>query len=113
MRAFYTDRRKTLEWACRRPPSWASKTITGLTVAAAAATLIGAPALPCTDEQGGRLRDEARVFACLGLWFAFGTNALIIGATFAAFSYRYAGQRSGLQTRGEGPRGRAARPERA
>ncbi|MFI0981558.1 MFS transporter [Streptomyces sp. NPDC021093] len=61
-------------------------TITGLTVLAAVATTFGVPKLG-RAEGGGGLRQELGVFRRPRLWLALATSALIIGATFSAFSY--------------------------
>jgi predicted MFS family arabinose efflux permease len=61
-------------------------TISGLTLIAAVATLIG---VPRTDrpEGGGGFREEIGVFRKPKLWLVLSTSTLIIGATFSAFSY--------------------------
>jgi len=56
-----------------------------LTVVIAVATLVALP--PLTPESAGGLRAELRVFSNPRLWFVMGTSTLVIGATFAAFSY--------------------------
>ncbi|MER0243243.1 MFS transporter [Streptomyces sp. HSW2009] len=60
--------------------------ISGLAVLAALCTLIGVPALQRADD-GGNLRSEAEVLRSPRLWLVLSTSTLIIGATFAAFSY--------------------------
>lgn len=56
-----------------------------LTVVIAAATMIALPRL--TPDSNGGLRAELRVFQRPKLWLIMATSTLIIGATFAAFSY--------------------------
>lgn len=56
-----------------------------LTVVIAVATVIALP--PLTPESTGDPGMELRVFQQPGLWFIMATSTLIIGATFAAFSY--------------------------
>jgi predicted MFS family arabinose efflux permease len=56
-----------------------------LTVVIAVATMVALPRLPL-DSAGG-LRAELRVFQSPRLWSVMATSTLIIGATFAAFSY--------------------------
>ncbi|MFF7352342.1 MFS transporter [Streptomyces filipinensis] len=56
-----------------------------LTLVAAGATLAGVPRLQAAPSGG--LRAEAGVFARRRLWLVLATSTLIIGATFAAFSY--------------------------
>ncbi|RMI42038.1 MFS transporter [Streptomyces triticirhizae] len=69
-----------------RAAFWA---VAGLTVLAAGATVLGVPAAPAPERDGERdgLRGELGVFRRARLWWAFATSTLIIGATFAAFSY--------------------------
>ncbi|WP_017587188.1 MFS transporter [Nocardiopsis ganjiahuensis] len=57
-----------------------------LTLVVAVATV---PALPRLDrsDDAGRLRTEIEVFTRPRLWLVMGTSTLVIGATFAAFSY--------------------------
>ncbi|MEV6121668.1 MFS transporter [Streptomyces sp. NPDC052077] len=66
-----------------RAAFWA---VGALTVLAALATVKGVPRLDRPDG-GGDLRREAAVFRNGRLWLALSTSTLIIGATFAAFSY--------------------------
>ncbi|MFD9409703.1 MFS transporter [Streptomyces sp. NPDC059989] len=66
-----------------RAAFWA---ITVITVAAAAATLLGVPRSVGTGSSVG-FREEAAAFRRPGLWRALSTSTLIIGATFSAFSY--------------------------
>ncbi|MFM9370097.1 MFS transporter [Streptomyces sp. Da 82-17] len=68
-----------------RAAFWA---ITGLTVVAAAVTLLAVPQIerPATGAGGG-FRGEIAVFRKPRLWLVLSTSTLIIGATFAAFSY--------------------------
>ncbi|MCP2168409.1 MFS transporter [Goodfellowiella coeruleoviolacea] len=66
-----------------RAPFWA---IAVLTVLAALATLGGVPALERASAEGG-IRQELGVFRNARLWLVLSTSTLIIGATFAAFSY--------------------------
>lgn len=56
-----------------------------LTVVIAIATMIALPRL--TPDSNGGLRAELRVFQRPKLWLIMATSTLIIGATFAAFSY--------------------------
>lgn len=56
-----------------------------LTVVITVATMIALP--PLTPDSTGGLRAELRVFQRPKLWFIMATSTLIIGATFAAFSY--------------------------
>ncbi|WGW12480.1 MFS transporter [Saxibacter everestensis] len=56
-----------------------------LTVVIAVATLLALPRL--TPDNSSGLRAELRVFRNPRLWFIMATSTLIIGATFAAFSY--------------------------
>ncbi|MEU1734026.1 MFS transporter [Streptosporangium sp. NPDC020145] len=65
-----------------RAAFWA---VGALTVVAALATTAGVPRLGRAD--GGGLRREMAVFRNGRLWLALSTSTLIIGATFAAFSY--------------------------
>ncbi|MGW6268445.1 MFS transporter [Streptomyces sp. NPDC055060] len=78
-----------------RAAFWA---ITGLTVLAALATLVGVPRTEHAEraehdsgadgsEEGGGLRQELRVFRSRRLWLTLTTSTFIIGATFSAFSY--------------------------
>ncbi|MFG2222550.1 MFS transporter [Streptomyces sp. NPDC048644] len=60
--------------------------ISGITVLAALATLVGVPALGRAPGSGG-IRAELTAFRNPGLWLALSTSTLIIGATFSAFSY--------------------------
>ncbi|SHN23718.1 MFS transporter [Streptomyces yunnanensis] len=60
--------------------------ITGMTVLVAPATVVGVPGT-ARAEGGGGIREEAVAFRRPRLWLAFSTSTLIIGATFAAFSY--------------------------
>ncbi|MFD5316012.1 MFS transporter [Streptomyces sp. NPDC127098] len=60
--------------------------ISAIAVVAAATTLVGVPALARAEEEGG-FRQELGVFRRPRLWLALSTSTLIIGATFAAFSY--------------------------
>ncbi|MFD3683472.1 MFS transporter [Nocardiopsis sp. NPDC058631] len=57
-----------------------------LTVIVAVATMLALPRLEKSDEAG-ELRSEMAVFRSPRLWAVMGTSTLIIGATFAAFSY--------------------------
>ncbi|MDT0268007.1 MFS transporter [Streptomyces sp. DSM 44915] len=66
-----------------RAAFWA---ISVLTLLAAAATLRGVPARAVTAERPD-VRRELTVFRRPAVWWAFATSTLIIGATFAAFSY--------------------------
>jgi predicted MFS family arabinose efflux permease len=61
-------------------------TITGITVVAAVATLLGVPHTE-RAEAGAGLRAEMGVFGNRRLWLALSTSTLVIGATFSAFSY--------------------------
>ncbi|WP_405795291.1 MFS transporter [Streptomyces sp. NBC_01506] len=65
-----------------RAAFWA---ITALTVLAALASLVGIPRLERAENAG--LRQELGAFRNRRLWLAFATSTLVIGATFAAFSY--------------------------
>ncbi|MEU9104968.1 MFS transporter [Streptomyces xanthophaeus] len=68
-----------------RAAFWA---ISGLTVLAALATIVGVPGGTGAGEGGSAsLKEEVRVFRNPRLWLVFSTSTLIIGATFAAFSY--------------------------
>lgn len=60
-------------------------TIAVLTVVIAVATMVGLPRL--TPDSSGGLRVELQVFKRPTLWLVMATSTLIIGATFAAFSY--------------------------
>ncbi|OEV04206.1 MFS transporter [Streptomyces oceani] len=66
-----------------RAAFWA---ITALALLAALGTFVGVPNLAPTQDGGG-VRGELAVFRGRRLWLALSTSALIIGATFAAFSY--------------------------
>ncbi|KOT64242.1 MULTISPECIES: MFS transporter [Streptomyces] len=57
-----------------------------LTVGAAVCTAVGVPRLERADAGGG-VREELGVFRKPRLWLALSTSTLIIGATFAVFSY--------------------------
>ncbi|MEU1786041.1 MFS transporter [Streptomyces sparsogenes] len=61
-------------------------TISALTLVAAGATLAGVERLD-RARAGGGFREELGVFKNPRLWLALSTSTLIIGATFAAFSY--------------------------
>ncbi|MEU1663452.1 MFS transporter [Streptomyces sparsogenes] len=61
-------------------------TISALTLVAAVATLAGVERLD-RAQGGGGFREELGVFKNPRLWLALSTSTLIIGATFAAFSY--------------------------
>ncbi|MFF0575619.1 MFS transporter [Streptosporangium saharense] len=67
-----------------RAAFWA---VGALTVVAALATMAGVPRLGRADGGDGDLRKEMTVFRNGRLWLALLTSTLIIGATFAAFSY--------------------------
>lgn len=67
-----------------RAAFWA---ISGLTVLAAVATIVGVPATSGDGDADGTIRQEMRAFRNARLWLAFATSTLTIGATFAAFSY--------------------------
>lgn len=67
-----------------RAAFWA---VGALAVVAALATMTGIPRLGRTNGGDGDLRQEMTVFRNGGLWLALSTSTLIIGATFAAFSY--------------------------
>ncbi|GGS84390.1 MFS transporter [Nonomuraea spiralis] len=67
-----------------RAAFWA---VGALTVVAALATMAGVPRLGRTDGGDGDFRQELAVFRNGRLWLALATSTLIIGATFAAFSY--------------------------
>jgi MFS transporter, DHA1 family, inner membrane transport protein len=70
------------EWAGWRAAFWA---ISGLTVVAALATFAW---VPRTEPAGaGGLREELGVFRRPRLWATLVTSTLVIGATFAAFTY--------------------------
>ncbi|MDT0320345.1 MFS transporter [Streptomyces millisiae] len=60
--------------------------ISAIAVVAAATTLVGVPALARAEGEGG-FRQERGVFRRPRLWLVLSTSTLIIGATFAAFSY--------------------------
>jgi predicted MFS family arabinose efflux permease len=60
--------------------------IAALTVIAALCTIIGVPRLD-RAEGGSKFREELAVFKNPRLWRVLSTSTLIIGATFAAFSY--------------------------
>ncbi|MER8073503.1 MFS transporter [Streptomyces sp. NPDC094034] len=66
-----------------RAAFWA---ISALTVLAALCTIVGVPSLG-RAEGTGNLREELAVFRKRRLWLVFSTSTMIIGATFAAFSY--------------------------
>ncbi|MFC8126523.1 MFS transporter [Streptomyces sp. NPDC057302] len=66
-----------------RAAFWA---ITGLTVLAALATLVGVPRIERADD-GGNLRQELGAFSNPRLWLTLTTSTFVIGATFSAFSY--------------------------
>ncbi|MFD3941897.1 MFS transporter [Streptomyces sp. NPDC058579] len=67
-----------------RAAFWA---IAVLAVLAAAAVAVGVPHLELPGNGGGSFRAEVQVFRRPPLWSALVTSTLIIGATFAAFSY--------------------------
>ncbi|MFD4693520.1 MFS transporter [Streptomyces sp. NPDC058463] len=67
-----------------RAAFWA---ITVLTVIAAAATFWGVPRMDRPGSSTGTFREEVKVFRLPRLWLVLSTSTLIIGATFAAFSY--------------------------
>ncbi|MEV4064195.1 MFS transporter [Nonomuraea dietziae] len=67
-----------------RAAFWA---VGALTVIAALATTLGVPGLGRADGGNGDFRQEMSVFRNGRLWLALSTSTLIIGATFAAFSY--------------------------
>ncbi|MFD4868977.1 MFS transporter [Streptomyces sp. NPDC058412] len=68
-----------------RAAFWA---ISGLTVLAALATIVGVPSLTGAEgENGPSVKEEMRAFKNPRLWLVFSTSTLIIGATFSAFSY--------------------------
>ncbi|MEU4266384.1 MFS transporter [Streptomyces sp. NPDC026092] len=67
-----------------RAAFWA---IAVLAVLAAAAVAVGVPHLELPGNGGGSFRAEVQVFRRPSLWAALVTSTLIIGATFAAFSY--------------------------
>ncbi|MFJ3721865.1 MFS transporter [Streptomyces sp. NPDC090045] len=68
-----------------RAAFWA---ISGLTVLAALATIVGVPSVTGAEGEGGpSVKDEMRAFKNPRLWLVFSTSTLIIGATFSAFSY--------------------------
>lgn len=60
--------------------------ISAIAVLAALATLAGVPRLG-RAEGGGSVREELAAFRKPRLWLVLSTSTLIIGATFAAFSY--------------------------
>ncbi|MEV6423168.1 MFS transporter [Streptomyces sp. NPDC051662] len=66
-----------------RAAFWA---ISALTVLAALCTIVGVPSLG-RAEGTGNFRAELTVFKKRRLWLALSTSTMIIGATFAAFSY--------------------------
>jgi DHA1 family inner membrane transport protein len=70
------------EQAGWRAAFWA---IAALTVVAAAGTVAGVPQVE--RVSGGALRVELGVFRTPGLWLVLSTSTLIIGATFAMFTY--------------------------
>lgn len=57
-----------------------------ITVVAGAAIAVAVPALDHSDDSGD-FGDEMLVFRSAKIWLALCTSTLIIGATFAAFSY--------------------------
>jgi DHA1 family inner membrane transport protein len=57
-----------------------------ITVIAAVATMIAVPSLEHAEDAGD-FREELTVFRNRRLWLVLSTSTLIIGATFAAFSY--------------------------
>ncbi len=59
--------------------------IAAITVVAALFTTRGVPALP--HMGSGAVREELGVFRRPRLWLVLGTSTLVIGATFAAFSF--------------------------
>ncbi|QKW52119.1 MFS transporter [Streptomyces buecherae] len=61
-------------------------TISGLAVLAALITIVGVPALKRVDA-GDDFRSQAAALRNPRLWLVLSTSMLIIGATFAAFSY--------------------------
>ncbi|MFJ9028195.1 MFS transporter [Streptomyces sp. NPDC102274] len=61
-------------------------TISALTVLAALCTIAGVPSLG-RAEGTGNFREELAVFKKRRLWLVLSTSTMIIGATFAAFSY--------------------------
>ncbi|RFU84118.1 MFS transporter [Streptomyces triticagri] len=67
-----------------RAAFWA---ITVLTVIVAAVTALAVPRLDRPGAAGGTFRDQVQVFRRPRLWLVLSTSTLIIGATFAAFSY--------------------------
>ncbi|RII17700.1 Inner membrane transport protein YdhP [Streptomyces sp. YIM 130001] len=67
-----------------RAAFWA---ITVLTLIAAAVTAVAVPRLERPGAGGSGLRDEMQVFRRPRLWLVLSTSTLIIGATFAAFTY--------------------------
>ncbi|RSN11672.1 MFS transporter [Nonomuraea sp. WAC 01424] len=67
-----------------RAAFWA---VGALTVIAALATMAGVPRLGRARGGDGDFRQELTVFRNGRLWLALATSTLIIGATFAAFSY--------------------------
>ncbi|MEU0738456.1 MFS transporter [Streptomyces sp. NPDC006134] len=66
-----------------RAAFWA---ISALALVAAAVTLAGVPRLEAAEGDGG-FREQAAVFRNPALWRVLSTSTLVIGATFAAFSY--------------------------
>lgn len=60
--------------------------ITGVAVLAAIATALGVPDVE-RAQNGGNLKEELTVFRSPRLWRVLSTSTLVIGATFAAFSY--------------------------
>ncbi|MDG4532802.1 MFS transporter [Streptomyces sp. AV19] len=66
-----------------RAAFWAITLLTGL---AALGTAVGVPPLG-PPEGGGNVRGELGAFRNPRLWLVLSTSTLIIGATFAAFSY--------------------------
>ncbi|MEV7728552.1 MFS transporter [Streptomyces sp. NPDC087917] len=69
-----------------RAAFWA---VSALAALAAVAAGFGVPDVPRAARAGGAptLRQELRVFRDPRLWLVFATSTLLIGATFAAFSY--------------------------
>lgn len=69
----------------------------GLAVVAALAALLAGTRVPATT-QAGRLRQAGAMLGDFGLWKVFATSFLVIGATFAAFTYfvPLLGQRAGV-----------------
>lgn len=65
-----------------RPSFWATA---GIATVGAIITIVSVPAVP--SQGASSLRAEASALANARLWGAFATSLLIIGATFAAFTY--------------------------